>query len=307
MPPTLVQRLAGSVDEVTLVPRRVGASAGADAAARATAIGRYFRVWTGPDRTAHGAVPIAGRDLAVFRPFMGRWWQAALLVTVTGCGLFREPAAVPTRRVADEQGLPESALSHPRTMAWARRLCAKMASHPASELGLVPDRPILPRMEAILVEHGLPRELVAVPAVESKYHAYARGDHGELGIWQLRPATARRFGLQVNARHDDRVHLDGSTRAAARYLAFLYARYGDWPLALAAYNAGEGRIDRALARRPGATFWDLADHGALPPISREYVPKILAVVRVTSSPTSCRDAVEVQSVRARATSPDPAI
>jgi hypothetical protein len=235
---------------------------------------------------------------------MGRWWQATLLVAVTGCGLLHDGATVTSQPIADEQGLPESALSHPRTMAWARRLCAKMASHPASELGLVPDRPILPRMEAILAEHGLPRELVAVPAVESKYQAYARGDHGELGIWQLRPATARRFGLEVNARHDDRVHVDGSTRAAARYLAFLYARYGDWPLALAAYNAGEGRIDRALARRPGASFWELAERGALPPISREYVPKILAVVRVTASPTSCHQDVAVESTRARVASPD---
>ena len=211
---------------------------------------------------------------------------------------------VPSQPVSDEQGLPESALSHPRTMAYARRLCAKMASRTATALGIVPSRPILPRLEAILVEHGLPRELVAVPAIESKYQAYARGDHGELGLWQLRPATARRFGLEVNARHDERVHLDGSTRAAARYLAFLYARYGDWPLALAAYNAGEGRIDRALAGRPGATFWELADCGALPAISREYVPRIMAVVRVTSSPTSCRDADVVQSTRARAATPD---
>jgi hypothetical protein len=230
---------------------------------------------------------------------MSRWWQAALLVAVTGCGLLREPTTVPSQQVADEQGLPESALSHPRTMAWARRLCAKMERRPAMELGLVPSRPILPRLEAILAEHGLPRELVAVPAVESGYQAYARGDHGELGIWQLRPATARRFGLEVNARHDERVHVDGSTRAAARYLAFLYARYGDWPLALAAYNAGEGRVDRALAHRPGASFWELAERGALPAISREYVPKILAVVRVMASPTSCHEAVVVESTRAQ--------
>jgi hypothetical protein len=188
------------------------------------------------------------------------------IVTVTGCGLLQEPDVVPTRPIADEQGLPESALSHPRTMVYARRLCAKMASRTAIALGILPSRPILPRLEAILVEHGLPRELVAVPAVESGFQAYARGDHGELGIWQLRPATARRFGLEVNARHDERVHVDGSTRAAARYLAFPYARYGDWPLALAAYNAGEGRIDRALARRPGATFWELAERAALPAI-----------------------------------------
>jgi membrane-bound lytic murein transglycosylase D len=176
-------------------------------------------------------------------------------------------------------------------MAWARRFCAKMATQPSTRLGLVPARPILPRLEAILAEYGVPREFAAVPAIESGYRERARGRHGELGLWQLRPATARRFGLRVSARNDERTHVDRATRAAARYLAVLHARYEDWPLALAAYNAGEGRVDRALARSPGATFWELADRKALPRVSREYVPKILAVVRVTSSPDSCSSLV----------------
>ena len=214
----------------------------------------------------------------------------AVLVAMTGCGFLREPPVIAPEPVV-EQGLPESDLSHPKTLAWARRYCTKIARHSAATLGLVPSRPIVPRLEAILIEHGLPRELVAVPAVESRYQTNARGSHGELGLWQLRPATARRFGIEVNARRDERAHVDQSTRAAARYLAFLYARYADWPLALAAYNAGEGRIDRALARRPGATFWELAERGALPPVSREYVPKILAVVRVNAGPGSCSQAM----------------
>jgi hypothetical protein len=232
---------------------------------------------------------------------MSRWWHLALLGTLAGCGVLRERSAPSTERVSYEEGLTEGDLSHPRTVAWTRRFCVKMATRAPESLGLVPTRPILPRLEAILAEHGLPRELVAVPAVESQYREFARGHHGELGLWQLRPATARRFGLQVDARTDERSRVDPSTRAAARYLAFLYARYGDWPLALAAYNAGEGRIDRALARRPGATFWDLAERGALPPISREYVPKILAVVRVTSSPQSCAEARGPRTFRRRAT------
>jgi hypothetical protein len=152
-----------------------------------------------------------------------------------------------------EEGPFGSALEHPRTMEWARRFCGKLARRPATALGLRPSRPILPRLEAILAEHDLPRELAAVPAIESGYRVTARGRHGELGLWQLQPATARRFGLRVNGRADERAAVDPSTRGAARYLSFLYARYGDWLLALAAYNAGEGRVDRALARRPGAT------------------------------------------------------
>ena len=229
---------------------------------------------------------------------MRRWWHAALLVAVTGCGLLKEPAPPALEPVADA-GLPASALEHPKTVAWTRRYCAKMATHAPEDLGLVPARPILPRLEAILADLGLPRELVAVPAVESGYQTTARGDHGELGLWQLRPATARRFGLEVNARHDERVHVDRSTLAAARYLQFLYARYGDWPLALAAYNAGEGRVDRALARRPGASFWELAERGALPPISRDYVPRILAVVRLNAAPDACGETMAQRAARSR--------
>ena len=219
---------------------------------------------------------------------MGRRLALGLLMAAAGCGLLREPAPpVVVLQPAVEEGPFDSALSHPRTMTWVRRFCGKMTSRSATALGFRPARPILPRLEAILAEHDLPRELAAVPAIESGYRVGARGRHGELGLWQLQPATARRFGLQVSRRADERAVVDSSTRAAARYLAFLYARYEDWLLALAAYNAGEGRVDRALARHPGATYWELVDAEALPPISREYVPKILAVVRVMANPDSC--------------------
>jgi hypothetical protein len=205
----------------------------------------------------------------------------AWLVVVAGCGIPVPDVATTPTPIVQEEGLPEGDLAHPRTVTWARRLCAKLARRPAAALGLVPPTP-MPRVESILVEHGVPRQLRAVPAVESGYRRHARGRNGELGLWQLKPATARRFGIEVNRRRDDRAHVDHSTRAAARYLAYLHARYGDWALALAAYNAGEGRIDRALARRPGSTFWELADTGALPPVSCDYVPKIFAVARVTA-------------------------
>jgi membrane-bound lytic murein transglycosylase D len=217
---------------------------------------------------------------------MRRWLGALAVLGLTGCGLLGDgPAPEPT--VAREEGLPSSALQHPKTLVWTRRFCDKLAHRPATAIGLAPTRPILPQVQAILVANGLPRELSAVPAVESRYQPLARGSHGELGLWQLKAGTARRFGLQVSRARDDRAHVDRSTQGAARYLAFLHDRYDDWPLALAAYNAGEGRVDRALATRPGATFWDLAEHGALPQTSREYVPKIMAVVRVTADPAAC--------------------
>src|SRR5439155_1443330 len=107
------------------------------------------------------------------------------------------------------------------------------------------------------------------------------------GIRHLRPATARRFGLVVDAERDDRADPAQATRAAARYLGYLHRRYRDWPLALAAYNAGEGRIDRALARQPHATFWELSASGHLPRKSRDYVPRFLALVRLDERVRAC--------------------
>jgi len=217
--------------------------------------------------------------------------MTALLLVTAGCGIVPhdEHVAGPETAApaAARDGIPASALARPETVAWMRRYCLRSSGEPEVGLGIARARGQLPRLQTILEAHGLPRELVAVAAVESRFQPGMRGHHGERGIWQLRPGTARRFGLEVNAGHDDRMHADRSTRAAARYLAYLYRHYQDWPLALAAYNAGEGRVDRALARRPGATFWELASHGALPRISRDYVPKILAVVRLTADDGSC--------------------
>jgi len=76
------------------------------------------------------------------------------------------------------------------------------------------------------------------------------------------------------------VQPERATRAAAQYLRLLHDRYGDWALALAAYNAGERRVDRALARDPEASFWRLAERGYLPHTSREYVPRFYALLRM---------------------------
>ena len=161
----------------------------------------------------------------------------------------------------------------------------------------------LPQLRQLMVDAGLPPDLALLPAVESGFEPRARGRRGELGLWQLRPATARRLGLVVNSRRDDRVDPARSTRAAARYLRFLHARYRDWPLTLAAYNAGEGRIDRALARFPHASFWELAASGHLPRKSQDYVPRFLVVVRLAEHVQACAPQPSVGQVRVAAAPP----
>jgi membrane-bound lytic murein transglycosylase D len=124
-------------------------------------------------------------------------------------------------------------------------------------------------------EEGLPQELVWVGLVESGYDPMARSPKNALGIWQLIPETATTFGLNVSAR-DERTNPEKSTRAAARYLKFLYGRFGDWALALAAYNAGDGRVQSAIDRAQDRDFWRLAASGMLPRETQAYVPAVLA-------------------------------
>jgi membrane-bound lytic murein transglycosylase D len=144
-------------------------------------------------------------------------------------------------------------------------------------------------MRRIFAEAGVPPSLALLPVIESEFHRTARGRRDDLGLWQFRSTTARRFGLVVNEHRDQRLHPYHASRAAARYLRYLHRHYrGDWPLAIAAYNAGEHRVDRALARLPNGTFWQLVDHGYLPRTTKDYVPRFLAVVRVVEGKQVCR-------------------
>ncbi len=132
---------------------------------------------------------------------------------------------------------------------------------------------------SILEREGLPRELLAVPLIESGFDLFAESPKGARGLWQLMPDTARRYGLNPDGPFDERLDPFRSTIAAARYLKDLYGLWGDWALALAAYNAGEGRVGRALAASPSRDFSTLASHGLLPQETRAYVPAVLAAAR----------------------------
>ncbi len=133
------------------------------------------------------------------------------------------------------------------------------------------------RLQPVFVAGGVPGQLVWLAEVESGFNPAARSPSGARGLFQLMPATARELGLRTML-PDERTDPAKSAGASARLLRELRAKFGDWPLALAAYNAGAGRVQRTLAKEKARTFAEIAD--ALPLETRLYVPKVLAVLRV---------------------------
>lgn len=131
---------------------------------------------------------------------------------------------------------------------------------------------------------GMPMELALIPAVESGFDPYALSHGSASGLWQFVPATAKRFGLRENWWYDGRRDLDDSTAAALDYLEYLHGMFDDWLLALAAYNAGEGRVQRAISRNKKndlpTDFWQLK----LPAETRGYVPKLLGLAALIEQP-----------------------
>ena len=136
-----------------------------------------------------------------------------------------------------------------------------------------------PVVEPILRSHGVPSELLAVMIVESGGSALALSPKGARGPWQLMPDTARRYGLRVDQIQDDRIDLFKATDAAAQYLHDLYGQFGDWKLALAAYNTGEINVQSAIQRAGSQDFYQLANLRILPLETRNYVPRVLATVQ----------------------------
>ncbi len=142
----------------------------------------------------------------------------------------------------------------------------------------------LPRIREVFASEGLPQDLAYVALVESAFKTGALSRAKAKGLWQFIPATGRRFGLQQDWWVDERSNPEKATRAAAEYLRVLHDLFRDWNLALAAYNAGEGRVMRAIDRHGTANFWTLARLSALARETRNYVPMIHAAIVVAKAP-----------------------
>jgi membrane-bound lytic murein transglycosylase D len=145
----------------------------------------------------------------------------------------------------------------------------------------------VPELKAAFTEEGTPPELVWVAEVESSFNPKARSPAGAAGLFQLMPQTARDEHLVLEPK-DQRLEPEPSARAAARYLRALHAHYNDWELALAAYNVGEGRVDKLLKQEKAHSFEAIARR--LPAETQMYVPKLEATLRQ-------REGLELQSLK----------
>jgi membrane-bound lytic murein transglycosylase D len=145
--------------------------------------------------------------------------------------------------------------------------------------------PVRAEIEGQLAAAGLPQELLAVPFAESGFDAGAVSSHGSVGVWQLMAQTARRYGLQVSDTRDDRRTVGAATTAAAALLRDLHGTFGEWPLAIAAYNCGRGRALAAIDEVGSRDLATLARSGHLGQDARNgYVQTVLAAVLLLHDP-----------------------
>jgi membrane-bound lytic murein transglycosylase D len=129
----------------------------------------------------------------------------------------------------------------------------------------------------ILAEEGVPQEFIYLAQAESGFLPRAVSHKAAVGMWQFIQSRGREYGLLRSSHYDDRLDPEKATRSAARHLKDLQAKFGDWYLAVAAYNCGDGCVERAVERTGYADFWRLRSLGAIPKETTNYVPIILAM------------------------------
>lgn len=135
----------------------------------------------------------------------------------------------------------------------------------------------MPIFEEALAKYNLPHELKALAIVESALNPKARSRAGAVGMWQFMYSAAKSYGLGINSYYDERMDPYKSADAAARYLRDAYRMFGDWSLAVSAYNCGPGNVRKAIARSGGKTaYWDIYPY--LPRETRNYVPALVGVL-----------------------------
>jgi len=142
----------------------------------------------------------------------------------------------------------------------------------------------IPMIKRELAKAGLPQDLAYLSMIESGYMPTARSSAGAVGLWQFMRDTGKHYTLRIDDYVDERRHIEKSTKAAVDMLGELYRDFGDWHLAVAAYNSGPARVQNGLSRFDVENFWDLADEDYLPWETKRYVPKLIAAIIIAKDP-----------------------
>jgi len=159
------------------------------------------------------------------------------------------------------------------------------ALHDKIGAGLSRSGRYVPMIHRIFAEEGLPTDLAMIAMIESAFLPHARSHASAHGIWQFMPRTGRQYGLRSNGIVDERRDPEKATRAAAQYLSYLHELFDDWYLAMAAYNAGEGKIMRGMQKYGAKDFWELAAKPrAIRNQTRNYVPAFIAALLISKNP-----------------------
>lgn len=139
-------------------------------------------------------------------------------------------------------------------------------------------------ISAVFIEKGMPVELAFLPLIESGYRNLAHSDKSASGMWQFIPSTARHYGLKIDSWVDERRDPVKATVAASEYLSDMYDRFGSWNLALAAYNAGEGKIGKAIKQNKDDDYWNIRRTGYITAETKNYVPSFVAAAAIATYP-----------------------
>ena len=199
------------------------------------------------------------------RPYAA-WLQTQLDYLEAADELRRQMQPQPPKRGAPAPPPPPTAQA--QSTVWDKRLETRPLPPGA--------RTYVPKLKPIFAAAAVPPELVWLAEVESSFNPEARSPTGAVGLFQFMPATARSRGLSLSPR-DERMNPERSAQAAAKYLRYLYGRFGDWRLTLAAYNAGETRVATLLSQARTRSYYTIA--ARLPAETQLYVPKMEATVK----------------------------
>ena len=199
-----------------------------------------------------------------------------------------KPAATPATTETVAEDLSETTYDidiplNPKVLSYVELFRGRLKGY--LQDGLNRGEPYLPMIQEVFRSEGVPEDLAYVPLIESAFKTNAVSRAKAKGMWQFMRGTALENGLKHDWYIDERSDPEKATRAAAKYLKTLYGMFGDWHLALASYNGGPGRVQRAMKRSGRDDFWALsASTRYLPRETREYVPLILAAVIVARNP-----------------------